>query len=227
MTYERQQVLDKIDKLLALGQSPNEHEATLALSRAQELLDKYNLSVEDILPTTKESVTDSLLESFERKTAWHHSLLHSLSKAFDCRAYAVPFAFRIVGHPQNIEACKLAFDSLRPLILSLADADVILASLIGDLPRKPTRSQKLQWKEGFCRGCSKRIVERIVALRNERLSQDVSCRALVVRHMDEVNDYCERKLNLHPTKGVAKFSPTGFSSGQGAADHICLHKQIR
>jgi hypothetical protein len=40
---EQEKVLEKIKKLFALGESPNQHEAELALARAQELLVKYNL----------------------------------------------------------------------------------------------------------------------------------------------------------------------------------------
>jgi len=36
--------IDKVEKLLALAQSPNENEATLAMQKANELIEKYNLS---------------------------------------------------------------------------------------------------------------------------------------------------------------------------------------
>lgn len=36
--------IDKVEKLLALSRSPNENEATLAMQKANELIEKYNLS---------------------------------------------------------------------------------------------------------------------------------------------------------------------------------------
>lgn len=41
---ERERILARVDKLFALGQSPNQHEAELALQKARELLLTHNLS---------------------------------------------------------------------------------------------------------------------------------------------------------------------------------------
>jgi hypothetical protein len=41
-------VIDKINKLLALANSPNEHEAALAAQKASVLLTQYNLSLADL-----------------------------------------------------------------------------------------------------------------------------------------------------------------------------------
>jgi hypothetical protein len=41
-------ILETIRRLLALGQSPNEHEATLALAKAQEWMLRYNLSMAEV-----------------------------------------------------------------------------------------------------------------------------------------------------------------------------------
>ena len=45
---EKNQVVEKIQKLLALANSSNEHEAKLAAQKATELLTKHNLSLQDI-----------------------------------------------------------------------------------------------------------------------------------------------------------------------------------
>lgn len=50
---EKNNILEKIKKLLDLGSSPNEHEAELATAKANQLLMKYNLSL-DNLPETDE-----------------------------------------------------------------------------------------------------------------------------------------------------------------------------
>ena len=44
---ENHQILDKVHKLLALAQSPNEHEAQTAMAKAHELLLRHNLSLLD------------------------------------------------------------------------------------------------------------------------------------------------------------------------------------
>ncbi len=49
-----QKVLEKIQKLLALTSSSNEHEARLAAERASELLTKYNLTASQLPSTDNE-----------------------------------------------------------------------------------------------------------------------------------------------------------------------------
>ena len=48
LTVQGRRFIEKIGKLLALARSPNEHEANLAMTKAGELMDRYNLrSLED------------------------------------------------------------------------------------------------------------------------------------------------------------------------------------
>ena len=43
ISSEKRKLLDKVNKLLSLAESTNEHEATLAMKKAQELIQKHNL----------------------------------------------------------------------------------------------------------------------------------------------------------------------------------------
>lgn len=45
---ENKDILEKVKKLLALASSSNEHEASLATNKAQELLTRYNLSMQSL-----------------------------------------------------------------------------------------------------------------------------------------------------------------------------------
>lgn len=45
---DKEKVLDKIKKCLALGKSANEHEAAQALKQAQALMPKYEISDADV-----------------------------------------------------------------------------------------------------------------------------------------------------------------------------------
>ncbi|MBM4056579.1 MAG: DUF2786 domain-containing protein, partial [Planctomycetes bacterium] len=47
VSSQNHQILDKVHKLLALAQSPNEHEAQTAMAKAHELLLRHNLSLLD------------------------------------------------------------------------------------------------------------------------------------------------------------------------------------
>lgn len=49
-------LIERIQKLLALGQSANSHEASAAMARAQELLARHNLSMEQVEASSRESI---------------------------------------------------------------------------------------------------------------------------------------------------------------------------
>ena len=45
---DRQNILERIKKFLALSQSSNPAEAAIALSRAQKLMQEHSISIEDV-----------------------------------------------------------------------------------------------------------------------------------------------------------------------------------
>lgn len=84
-------VKDKIQKLLALSHSSNEHEAALAAQRAGEILAKYDLSMQEVeahVQGDDELVTITEIDPYEQvnsKLQWEGSLAASLADIFECK----------------------------------------------------------------------------------------------------------------------------------------------
>lgn len=68
---EQDKIIEKIKKLFALSASPNEHEAGLAMQRAYELMEKYEVSITEIereqSAFTKAQFRASRTETLEQK----------------------------------------------------------------------------------------------------------------------------------------------------------------
>lgn len=78
-------ILDKIKKCLALSESANENEATIALQQAQKLMESHGLSSIDVkLSSIKESETRSSTAS--RPPIWESYLANLVGKAFECES---------------------------------------------------------------------------------------------------------------------------------------------
>lgn len=83
-------VIDKVRKLLALGQSPNEHEAALAVAKAQELLAQYDLTMESIGDLKADKRTsirkaEAATIATEGKTdGWKAELFEAVARSSDC-----------------------------------------------------------------------------------------------------------------------------------------------
>lgn len=78
-------MIDKINKLLSLANSANEHEAKQALLKAQELMVEYSISEKD-LQTDKEDVviTAKTTGVTFRSATWKVRLLHVIGPNFRC-----------------------------------------------------------------------------------------------------------------------------------------------
>jgi len=222
-------VLSKIRKLLALAKSPNEHEAALALSKAQEFLDKANLSASEVgegnLP---DDINSHELCSKGRFTYWESFLYRTVAKAFDCRSFLSKEvrkrSFWVVGYPQDVEVVKQLCGFLKTTISVLCDAQIIRESAI---QKDWNRKSAFKFRNSFSVGASTRVCERVEESRRSRLSKDVACRALVLSRDKKVDKWVSDNLLLKKTRKTADLSERGFLEGYAAGNSISIFKEVQ
>ena len=81
---DKQKVLEKIKKCLALGESANEHEAAQAIRQAQILMKKYGISEIDV---ELSAVTEKGVPVAATLPTWHQILISQCAKAFGVECY--------------------------------------------------------------------------------------------------------------------------------------------
>ncbi|HIJ95943.1 MAG TPA: DUF2786 domain-containing protein [Desulfuromonadales bacterium] len=107
-------IIAKIQKLLALANSSNEHEAALAAAHAQRLLSEHNLAMADIESEQKPQSADKV-EATVSKTLpkWVRHLSAGVCTAFDCQAIHHPslgkMTFIGVGADVQVAAYTFAY----------------------------------------------------------------------------------------------------------------------
>ena len=123
---EREEIIEKIKKLLRLSESSNEHEAALAASKAREFLTLYNLSLADLsiedlyekLGIIEVPTTDMIkLEDWSQVLAFH------IARVFDC--YVIGMGTELasivfIGFPSDAEVAAYTFEFLRRKIEDLS-----------------------------------------------------------------------------------------------------------
>lgn len=116
-------IIDKIQKLLALSESPNQHEAELAAQKAQELLSKYNLSIDECsLKSSNTDVIDKEQFVFEGSMKkWRDGLMWKIVQSVDCDAVwhynkNVVTAVTIYGLDQNVKTAIYLYKYLENTI---------------------------------------------------------------------------------------------------------------
>ncbi len=120
-TPENHQILDKVHKLLALAQSPNENEAQTAMTKAHELLLRHNLSLLDT--QTKWNYIHKQIGEIGRRDPAKSIIGSILCKFFFVEAIWT-FAYdqhsnrrgrilEIYGTPENVEMAEYVYHYLQ------------------------------------------------------------------------------------------------------------------
>lgn len=113
------EIIERVRKLLALSESPNEHEAAQAVALAHKLMEKHAISEAMLDTETPPDVTEQeLMEPKSRLDLWRHHLATSLGHYHRCETYwslrkrgsFKTFAIQIVGAKSDIDAVRYLFD---------------------------------------------------------------------------------------------------------------------
>lgn len=109
---------EKIKKLLALAESPNEHEAKAALLKAKELMAEHKLSELEVEDAGKKKVKEVLLADMQASTRynpWIISLSTVIGENYCCKAFYNRYSRKqlrtigFVGFEEDVQICEQVF----------------------------------------------------------------------------------------------------------------------
>lgn len=152
------EVLDKIKKLLRLGQSPNRHEAELAVQRAFELASRYQIDIESV--SLEDDVRKIVAEHFPapgRLSFTRKKILNLLQTYFNVSIVTqiIPKWLRsetrqpkitFIGKTVDIQIAIYVYDFLHTCAASS------LKEFIKEHRRRPSRSAQQNFIQGFIWG---------------------------------------------------------------------------
>lgn len=162
----------KINKLLLLSKSPNEHEAALALQRAQELLEKYNL---DMVTVEKKTGKDGARE--DRKLAgglykWQRTVWEHTAQLNFCKYWAIKgltkgakYEHRLLGRKTNVLSTELMASYLVETIERIARDEY------ANDPRHYFSKLAIAFREGMADRIAGRLTERRWQMQEEAKKQ--------------------------------------------------------
>ncbi|MHC1749447.1 MAG: DUF2786 domain-containing protein [Cellulosilyticaceae bacterium] len=105
-----QDIVIKIKKLLALSESDNKHEAESAMLKAQELLAKHNLQLDQIKEFEEQSVKKDATDITFTKAKWKGRLAKVIAANFKCEMYCMTYRVHqitFLGLEQDVAICKM------------------------------------------------------------------------------------------------------------------------
>jgi len=186
-----QNLIDKLQKILALTTSPVEGEAQAAAAMLAKLLEKHNLSMADLeqkgaaAPGVREMGVDLGKAAF----TWKLDLAEAIADYYFCFGMVDRYRKTVVfiGRPDNVESLKMLYNWLIDQIKRISTDE-----------RKAHTEQTsehidpLRWQVHFGVGAVDRLKMRLAEER-ERVRNDAGTMALVIHHQTEIGDFMEDK----------------------------------
>lgn len=189
-------VLERIAKLLRLANSPNEHEAAIAASKAQELMFRYGITasqVESTASTKADTVKSQVVRDvFEGKvrTGWRAKLFSSVGRTSMCFPYTDidirtgdPYGIYI-GVESDVQVAVYVFTYLKTTLERQAELYIRKNHLRGGA----AISGRSSWLNGACDAVTKRLVDEFIKRKQE--AGEIGT-ALVVSREGEISRYLQ------------------------------------
>lgn len=244
MSKDQTAIIEKIKKLLRLadvkaGGTPAEVAA--AAAKAQELLFRHNLAMEDVgdIHGTEEEVekiTKNLfdLDATYLTSRWHASLLHVIAKPLFCRMIyhaakaGKPGRATLVGKPSNIAVCRYFYDYLhRTIDLMAVEYREEWKAKKDKAGEKYIPDDSFRVRVEFCLGAVATIGKRMAEKFSEEANENRNSKALVVvsdQALDEAFKACFP--NTTKVKSKAKGDFSAYKQGVAAGGRIPLNRGL-
>lgn len=210
---DKERIIRKIERCMALSKSANEHEAATAIRQAKALMEKHQIEMSELgLAELSINYVDSGRTTMKAPPTWTLLLWSTVSEAFGCtvlRGYKGPV---FIG---TSPAPKIASYTLSVLERQLQRGKKNYIEELEDRSgRKINRSAKIRLGRGYCEGwaygCKRRVQEFARPLSEnevERHLNKVESESFSVREPDDVpKSYLDDKLSLLAGK-------SGFANG--------------
>ncbi|KKO17971.1 MAG: SprT-like family protein [Candidatus Brocadia fulgida] len=215
------QILDKVHKLLALAQSPNEHEAQTAMTKAHELLLRYNLSLLDT--QTKGNYLHKQIGEIGRRDPAKSTVSAILCKYFfveviwtfgyDQHRNRRGRVLEIYGAPENVEMAEYVYHYL------LNVSELLWKEYKGKNMINGNRHRRT-----FIYGLLEGFYHKLEDSGRENVSQK-----LVWKGDPQLREYYQQR-NPRRTRASSRYSRTcqnAYNSGVFQGKKLIIHKGIR
>lgn len=231
LSQDDERLLQKVEKLLALAGSANEHESLLAMQKVRELYTKHNF---DRLRAHRAGDMDSLIICRQRKKMEpHESMIYSIlnesffvkvvhTSLYDAKACVKYKAVELLGTRENLLMAEYVFYFLLQQCDSLWKDHKKKSQCDGRL----RRSYQLGILHGFSEKLSSQATQHKVA-QDLGLSHGETT-ALVKQDRKELNDFVAIKYPRLSSKsrGQARVDGGMFAAGKSAGKSINLHRAV-
>lgn len=212
-------LIERLRKLFALGNSPNQHEAEAALAKASQIMQEHQLSMSDVDMSEQGAIVEETETAPKDKAV--AILAAAIGKLYDVRVLRSPrrAVFMFIGTSADVTACRMTFAHIRASWKSIAACDYRATGYAGN-----ARSFNNSHLLGFASAIWKRA-EALAADRNKTVKSSTG-RDLVVVKSAAIDDFLAGR-KIKNSGSVSRVSNgSGYLAGHMAGQSIPLHGGI-
>jgi len=225
MDEERERLLDRIQKLMAMANSNSPNEAEVAARKMRELMDEYSITIDEIgeIKSGKANVQGLLFDLNEITNEYWAFILASACADFcDCKA------IRSRRHSGD-KLIIVGFDADREAVLKIwtwlfmnIQQEIIMQSV-----KRSVGAMGMREATQFGMGAAEELQRRLRAVKRERnAATQTQVTALVVVKSAEVNKFVQEEFNL--TNSSFNFNRgKGYGAGAEFGSKVSLADTAR
>jgi len=232
---DKSRILDRLRKLFALSKSSNQHEAELAMQKASEIMQAYQISLTEVDLAAEGNIGksgDYVVHGSGGARHWVYVLARSAARLYDgeCLNDAGQGEMRVVfvGTPVDIEAMKMTFEHLWKSWHSIVESDLAADKQRVELTQgyRFQPRDTMRYKHGHGVGYAQALSERIAMIVKERRAEvqasSATGRALVVVKSAALADWMKRHTSCYKVSGTSSGSNAGRDAGRAAGNSVPL-----
>lgn len=229
MENNDEKLIAKIEKLLRLSSSNNEHEAQSAMMKAQELMAKHNIKMADVNPEEQPQEKVETRTSERYREGWVGDLATIIAGNFRCRTLLLyankgnTYRVRFYGANDDAQICMQIFQYALEVVRSRCKT---MKGIFEETGKSFEYNDKLMYCHGFMQGLQKNFKEQI--RRNECYALALTVPAVVDNAIEQLGKLKDAKPSTQPTlnRKNRMLYDVGYTDGktfQNAGDKERLH----
>lgn len=229
MNVEKEEVLRKVKKLLALGdpeKNSNEFQVEEALRKARELLDRYQLDMSEVEFVQSEIIQDEIEyggrngQGTKGVPPWYQVLTRAVGEYCDCGFYRTSGGrVKFYGYKDDVEMAKAMLSYLQDVVDSKGG--------FRDRALVEYKSKGGSDTRAFVNSYLVALATRILArLREMRKAREVVCHALVLVKKLKIDAFAKTLTLSSNAFSRTVVNRVGREWGKRDGDKVRLHNEL-
>jgi hypothetical protein len=234
--HAKDKVLDRIEKLLAMADGGDLHEAEVAAKMASKYLLKYNLSMADVdtrIDNNERAITDELFEMGriwkKAEGNWIVNMYSAVARNNLCKIILKPrYGGRnwsvigkdiwVIGTRTNVDMIHFICQQLIPRVRTLEGRA---------WSEYQGWDKRGKFRRGFLIGATVGIGQQLDSQLRQMKKEEIKLDALIIYNDKAVEKYVGNKWpSLGKSRGSTTSSNDGYSQGKVAGNNMSIHKGV-